>query len=672
MKRQQAEARIRQLHALIRHHDYLYYVKDGPEISDSDYDELFSELKRLETQFQDLVTSDSPTQRVGGVALDEFSKVEHAAPMLSLDSDKDQDALSRFDERVRKGLRKKDVEYVVEPKLDGTSVELVYEGGLLARASTRGDGIVGEGITENVRTIAAVPLRLRDSDRGIPSFLALRGEVIMQLEAFEQLNERLLTDGKNPFANPRNAAAGSLRQLDPQVTASRPLDIYLYDILAVEGVRVETQWEILRVLRAWGLRVNDLPRRVQSPGEIVEYHRGLMDRRDDLPYEIDGAVVKLNDLGGRNELGVTSHHPRWAFAFKFPPRKEITRVLKIVPSVGRTGVITPGAMLRPVELGGVTVSRANLHNREEVARKDIREGDLVRVQRAGDVIPQVIERVEEPDRKRKPRYQMPSHCPSCGVVLVERGPFTVCPNSFGCSAQLAGGLEHFASRDALDIDGLGEETAKLLVREGLVETLPDLFQLKPTDLEKLEGFAEKSAASLVSAIQQASRVELHRFLFALGVPEVGITVAKDLARHFGSLEGLRRASLEELEEVEGVGPKMAAQIKTFLADQRNRAILDDLLDGKIRLEEGAASGGSELSGVRFVFTGGLSRVSRRDARQLVESLGAKVTSAVSRETDYVVVGVDPGSKYEKAVELGVETLDEDQFIQLLGKQGLEV
>ena len=491
MKRFQAEARIRELHAVIRHHDYLYYVKDRPEIQDSAYDRLLAELKQLEAGFPDLVTPDSPTQRVGGVALDQFPKVDHAAPMLSLDSDQAEAALKRFDERVRKRLGVVSVDYVVEPKLDGASVELVYEDGVLARASTRGDGAIGEGITENVRTIAAVPLRLRESGLKPPGFLALRGEVIMRVHAFERLNEGLLAAGKNPFANPRNAAAGSLRQLDPQVTAARPLDIYVYEILSGEGAALGTQWDVLSALEAWGLRVNDLPCQVNSVEEIVEYHRELEGRRDDLEYEIDGVVVKLNDLTAREVLGVTSHHPRWAFAFKFAPRKEITRVLEIVPSVGRTGVITPGAILRPVELGGVTVSRANLHNREEVARKDIREGDLVRVQRAGDVIPQVVERVEEPGRKRAKRFRMPDQCPSCGSELIERGPFTICSNSYRCPAQLAGRLEHFASRDALDIDGLGEETAILLVGEGLVHQLPDLFEIVPGDLMRLEGFATK-------------------------------------------------------------------------------------------------------------------------------------------------------------------------------------
>ncbi|UCD24147.1 MAG: NAD-dependent DNA ligase LigA [Gemmatimonadota bacterium] len=670
MNRTQAEARIRELHGVIRHHDYLYYVKDRPEIQDAEYDRLFAELKQLEAQFPELVTPDSPTQRVGGVALDQFPKIEHAAPMLSLDSDQTEAALQRFDERVKKGLGTVDVRYVVEPKLDGASVELVYDNGVLVRASTRGDGTVGEGITENVRTIAAVPLRLREGRLKYPPLLALRGEVIMRIDAFEELNGRLLSAGKVPFANPRNAAAGSLRQLDPQITASRPLDVYVYDILAGEGAEASTQWQVLRALEEWGLRVNDLPRRVTSIPEILEYHQELELRRDDLEYEIDGIVVKLDDLAGRHVLGVTSHHPRWAFAFKFPPRKEITRVLKIVPSVGRTGVITPGALMRPVELGGVTVSRANLHNREEVARKDIREGDLVRVQRAGDVIPQVVERVVEAGRKRAKRFSMPERCPSCSSEVIERGPFTVCPNSYGCPAQLAGRLEHFASRDALDIDGLGEETAKLLVGEGLVHTLPDLFAIRPEDLMPLDGFAAKSAVSLVRAIDQASRVELHRFLFGLGIPEVGVTVARVLARHFRSLGALRKAAREELEAVDGVGPKMAQQIQQFFSDKRNLAILDRLVE-RVTLLEVTGDSGTGLADIKIVFTGGLESLSRREAKQLAESLGAKVTSSVSRETGYLVVGTDPGSKYDKAIELGVAVLNEQEFVRLMRDHGAE-
>ncbi len=559
MSRDKAQERIARLRAEIRHHDYLYYVKDKPEVSDEAYDKLYRELVSLEEQFPDLVTEDSPTQRVAGQPLTSFATIEHAAPMLSLESDASVDALRRFDERLRKGLGAGfPVEYMLEPKLDGASVELVYRDGALLHASTRGDGRRGEGITANIRTIASVPLRLRDGERPVPPFLALRGEVIMHSEQFDKLNEGLLAQGKEPFSNPRNAAAGALRQLDPQMTAARPLDLYAYDVLASEGLQVETQSDVLQSLRDWGMRVNDLVQRARTVDDILEYHRGLEDQRDDLGYEIDGIVIKLNDLAARESLGWTSRHPRWAFAFKFPPRKEVTRLLSILPSVGRSGVVTPVALMLPVEIGGVTVARATLHNREEVARKDVREGDRVRVQRAGDVIPQVIERIEEPDRERGPVWKMPDLCPSCGTALVERGPFTVCPNSFECPAQLAGRIVHLASRNALDIEGLGDESAKLFVSEGLVKHLQDVFDLRAEQLVSLEGFADKSANKLVENLAKAAaRAELPRLLYGLGIPEVGVTVARDLARHFGTLDALRHADEAVLQEVSGVGPRMA-------------------------------------------------------------------------------------------------------------------
>lgn len=667
MKRSEAQRRLRALRAEIRHHDYLYYVKDTPEVSDEAYDTLFRELRQLEERFPELATPDSPTQRVGGMVFDRFPPVEHAAPMLSLASDRDEAALRRFDERVRKGVGGA-VRYVLEPKLDGASVELVYEGGTLVRASTRGDGIVGEGITDNVRTIASVPLRLRD-EFALPEFLAVRGEVIMHLSDFEKLNERLMDEGKEPFANPRNAAAGALRQLDPTVTASRPLDIYVYDVLDVRGYEITSQTDALDAIRAWGLPVTTLIETADTVEEMLAYHSSLLQRRDDLDFEIDGAVIKLDEFAARRRLGATSHHPRWAYAYKFPPRREVTRVLEIVPSVGRTGVVTPVALMYPVELGGVTVSRATLHNREEVARKDIREGDRVRVQRAGDVIPQVIERIDEPDRKRGPRFRMPKACPSCGTALIERGPFTVCPNSFECPAQLAGRLEHFASREALDIEGLGEQSARLLVSTRLVRHLDDLFDLTPAQLRQLEGFADKSANNLVAAIEQSSRVPLNRFLYGLGIPEVGVTVARSLAAQFGTFEALRRAGTDDLTAVDGVGPKMAEQIAGFFASEHNRDALHRLV-GKVTLSETApVSSGETLTGVKFVFTGGLTRLSRSDAEALVASLGGRALGSVSKQTDYVVAGTDPGSKLAQAEQLGVTVLDEKGFIALLRDRG---
>jgi len=683
-----AEARVRELRDEIRRHDVLYYAQDAPAISDAAYDRLFAELRDLEERFPELVVPDSPTRRVGGAPLDSFPSVEHLAPMLSLDSDQDEAELRRFVERVHNGLAEADApepSWVVEPKLDGLSVELVYEEGRLSRASTRGDGVRGEGITANVRTIPSVPLRLREEERPSPPLLALRGEVVMRVAAFEALNERILAGGGEPFANPRNAAAGSLRQLDPRVTARRPLDLYAYDILALEGPWPETQWDVLAALRAWGFRVSDLCRRADSVERLIADHAEFMERRDTLDVEIDGMVIKLDHLGSREVLGATSRHPRWAFAYKFPPRRETTRLLGITASVGRTGVVTPVALMRPVELGGVTVSRATLHNREEVARKDVREGDLVRVQRAGDVIPQVVERVPEAGRKRARPFVMPERCPSCGTALIERGPFSVCPNAFGCPAQLVGRIGHFSSREALDIEGLGEKTADLLVREGLVRRLPDLFDLTKDQLVPLAGFADKSAANLIAALKRASRVELRRFLYGLGVPEVGVAVARDLARHFGSLAALRVAGEEALQEIDGIGPRMAEQIVGFFAEPHNAAILDALLDGRVEIEEtepaARATGASPLAetteqnpfvGRRFVLTGALEGFSRRAARERIEACGGRVTSAVSGETDFVVAGSGAGSKLARARALGVKVLDKEAFLTLLRSAGIEL
>jgi len=670
------EKRAEELRREIRRHDYLYYVANRPQISDEEYDDLFRELVELEKEHPELRTDDSPTQRVGAEPLDAFPTVQHTAPMLSLDSSREEADVRRFDQRVRDRLGEgAEVRWVMEPKLDGASVELVYEDGVLARAATRGDGRKGERITENVRTIPAVPLRLREEDRPPPSMVAVRGEVLMRLGPFEALNERLLQEGKEPFANPRNAAAGSLRQLDPRITAARPLDIFVYDILASDGLEgVDTQTQVRRALEAWGLRTPEFEVLAESADDIVAYHADLMERRDELEYEIDGVVAKLDDLAARERLGSTSRHPRWAYAFKFPPRKELTRVLRIFPSVGRTGVVTPVAMMRPVEIGGVTVSRASLHNIEQVHRLDVHEGDTVRVQRAGDVIPQVVEVVEKGTGKREEPFELPETCPSCGTELVRRGPYTVCPNSFECPAQLAGRLVHFGSRDALDIEGLGEETAKLLVSEELVRELPDLFELEPGPLEALEGFAEKSATNLVEAIGKAAKTELRRFLYGLGIPEVGTAVARDLAEHFRSFEKIRDASEEELEEVEGIGPKMTEGIRAFFEESHNRHILDRLLDGRVTLIEpvAPAEGGRPLEGLTFVFTGGLERFSRPQAKELVEANGARATSSVSGETDYVVVGEDPGSKLDQARERGVNTLDEDAFLALLAEKGVEI
>src|ERR1700681_1416434 len=678
MNRKQAEARIAKLQTAIRHHDYLYYVEERPEVSDAEYDKQYRELVALEEQFPDLVSEDSPTQRVAGKPLDSLPTVEHAAPMLSLESDQDEGVLRRFDERLRKGLGPDvPVEFGLDPKFDRLSVELVYQDGALLQASTRGDGRKGEGITANVRTITSVPLRLREGRHPIPKFLAVRGEIIMLAQVFDKLNERLISEGKEPFANPRNAAAGSVRQLDPQMTASRPLHLYVYDILASDEIPgIDSQWEVLASLRAWGLKVNERIRKGTTLEDIIAYHAETEAQRDNLGYEIDGVVIKLNDLAARQKVGWTARHPRWAFAYKFPPRKEITRILSILPCVGRTGVVTPVAIMLPVELGGVTVARATLHNREEVARKDVREGDRVRVQRAGDVIPQVIERIEEPDRERGPEWRMPANCPSCGTPLLERGPFTVCPNSFECPAQLAGRIVHFASRDALDIEGLGDETAKLFVAKELVRQLPDLFDLQPEQLMELEGFAQKSATNLVNALKKAAHVEHARFLYGLGIPEVGVAVARDLSRYFGTFAGLRAADEAALQEVSGVGPRMAEQITAFFREPHNAEVLDALLK-KTDLIETEPSARTPapvlpLAGQKWVFTGGLTHLTRRDAQEKIESLGARATGSVSKSTTVVVVGEDAGSKADDAQKLGIKTMNEDELLAFLRGNGIEV
>ena len=673
LSREEAAVEIARLRASVDRHDRLYYVEAAPEIADSAYDALFRRLQALEAAHPSLASRDSPTQRVGADPLESLPNVEHVVAMLSLDSAHDLGAVRRFDERLRKALGQEEgeeIRYVLEPKLDGASLELVYVDGVLDRAVTRGNGRVGEGVTENVRTIPSVPLRLREDALPAPALLSVRGEAIMYLGDFENLNQRRIEAGEPPYQNPRNATSGALRQLDSRVTAKRPLTVLAYDVMAVKGASFATDSEGLAALEAWGLRTPERIRVVGSVDEVAEYHRAFEAGRESLDYEIDGVVVKLDALDPRERLGSTSHHPRWAIAYKFEPRKEVTRIDRIFVSVGRTGVLTPVALLRPVEVGGVTVSRASLHNREELERKDVREGDLVRVQRAGDVIPQVVERIEEEGRLREERFSMPSACPSCGTGPVEKGPFTVCPNHFACRAQLKGRITHFGSRNALDIEGLGAETAALLVNQGLVKELADLFDLAEEDLVPLEGFAELSAGNLVRAIAERRTVDLSRFLVGLGIPEVGVSVAADLAAHFRSVDAVRDASLEEMEAIHGVGPKMSAAIRGFLDEPRVSEALDRLMARGIEpaaptvptpVEGQSAGGESDWAGKRVVLTGVLETFTRNDVKGILQRLGARVTGSVSARTDFVVAGADPGSKLARARELGVEVLDEAEL-----------
>jgi len=668
-------ARVAALRREIAHHDHRYHVLDAPEIADEAFDALMNELRGLEAAHPELATPDSPTQRVGGSALEALETVAHVAPMLSLDSSADEAAFRQFDARLRKALGDEAVRYSLEPKLDGLSIELVYEDGRLARAVTRGDGRRGEVVTANVRTIGSLPLRLPGGDPAVPPLLAVRGEVFLPLDAFDDVNEALLAEGKSPFANPRNAAAGTIRQLDPGLAASRPLALYTYDLLEPETGETRAPFashgQVLEALRAWGLPVNPEHGWATGPDEVWAHFDELATRRDELSYEIDGLVVKLDDLRGRRLLGSTAHHPRWAYAIKFPPRKEVSQVLRIVVSVGRTGAVTPVALLRPVSIGGVTVSRANLHNREDIERKDIREGDTVRVERAGDVIPQVVERVDSPGTRADP-FRMPARCPSCDTPLEPRGPYTVCPNAFECPAQLTGRLVHFASRRGLDIDGLGERTARQLVERGLVRHLPDLFELEQAALEELDGFAEVSAAKLWRALQEARRTELPRLLYGLGIPEVGAAVAQSLASRFGTLASLRAADPAALEAIDGIGPVMAEAIHGFLHEPRNAAVLD-ALDARIETEpiDVVEEAPQPLQGSTLVFTGALERFTREQAEALVQRLGGKAAGSVSKRTTVVVAGRDAGSKLRKAQELGLEVLDEEGFLAFLEDHGAD-
>lgn len=679
---QEREQELEALRRELRHHDHLYYVEGAPEISDAAYDALYRRLQALEARYPELVTPDSPTQRVGAEPRSDLPTVTHRAPMLSLDSSQDPDDVRRFDERIRKGVDGHEVVYLLEPKLDGVSIELVYEEGILVQAVTRGNGREGEAVTENVRTIGSVPLRLRDEERPVPPMLSVRGEVLMRLSAFEALNEALLEQGSEPFANPRNATSGALRQLDSSITAARPLECLAYDILAVEGEVFRSDRASVEALRAWGLAVPERIETARTVEEILAYHAAYDRDRDALDYEIDGVVIKLDSLDDRADLGSTSRHPRWAMAFKFQPRKEVTRIERIAVQVGRTGVLTPVALLRPVEVGGVTVSRATLHNREELERKDVREGDRVRIQRAGDVIPQVVEVVppevapegasgEVPVASRAEPFRMPTHCPNCGTPVEERGPFTLCPNRFGCSAQLKGRIVHFASRQGLDIEGLGDETASLLVDRELVRELADLFELTSEVLLPLPLFAEKKAENLVAGIQARRRTELRRFLFGLGIPEVGASVARDLATHFRSLDALQAAGREELEAVHGIGPRMSEAITGFFGDPANAAVVDALATRMEALTVPDREGeGGPLAGMTIVFTGTLESMSRGAAKKLVEKAGARSPSSVSGETDLVVAGPGAGSKRARAEALGVEVMDEAGFLALLEEKGI--
>lgn len=668
---EQVADRVQELREQIHYHNYRYYILDDPVISDAEFDRLMQELLRLEEEYPELVTPDSPTQRVGAEPLEKFESVPHRIPMLSLENAFSEAETREFDERLKRFLKTtEEFDYVVEPKMDGCAVELVYENGRLTVGSTRGDGYRGENVTQNLKTIHTIPLHLLTQEEPAPELLEVRGEVYMDIEAFKELNEERLARGEPSFANPRNAAAGSLRQLDPKITAFRPLFIYCYGVGEVTGRRFETQWEILQTFQKWGLRVNPLIEQCRGIEPAIAFHHRLEHRRHGLPYETDGMVIKVDSLTLQERLGTKTRSPRWALAYKFAATQATTRVRDIEVNVGRTGAVTPMAVMHPVEVGGVTVSRATLHNEDEVARKDVRVGDMVLIQRAGDVIPEVVKVILDERPKGAKPFKMPSRCPVCDTPLV-RPPgeaVTRCPNP-DCQGALRRSILHFASKGGMDIDGLGEKIIDQLLEEGLIKKVSDLYRLTEDDLIPLERFAEKSAANLVSAIQKSKKVPLARFINALGIRYVGEATAQLLAQHFGSIEKLAQTEEEDLLQIEGIGPQVAQGILEYFQNDKNQKLLRELKKLGVEALSPEKPPETPLAGRTFVFTGGLEHLSREEAKALVTARGGKVSSSVSAKTDYVVVGAEPGSKYARAKELGVTILDEAAFRDMIKRSG---
>ncbi len=666
MDKEQAHKQIEQLREEIRDHNYRYYVLDEPSISDAEYDRMFRRLEELEAESPDLITADSPTQRVGAPPREELGTVTHRSPMLSLQSVYSEEEMRHFVETVVAEVGE-DMTFVAEPKYDGLAVSLTYEDGSLTVATTRGDGATGEDITDNVRAIGAVPLKLMSGEgTPLPEVVDVRGEIYIPLAAFREMNRRREAEGEPAFSNPRNAAAGSVRQLDSNITASRPLDIYVYGVGAVSGHEFSSEGEVLAMLTRWGFRVDERNALCRGAAECLDFYRRLAQQREQLPYEIDGVVFKVNELAVQEQMGTRTRNPRWAVAYKFPAYRETTRINDIIVSVGRMGALTPVALLEPVEIGGATVQRASLHNQDEIDRKDIRIGDAVIIERAGDVIPYVVKAISGQRTGDERKFRLPDACPVCGtgVLRAEDEPVVHCPN-IDCSAQLQGRIAHFASRRAMDIEGLGEKIVAQLVESGLVEHLPDIYDLTALQLASLERMAEKSAQNLLDALEASKQITLARFLYSLSIAHVGEYVARLLAEHFGTLPAIEQASCDELVAVEGIGPEIADSVLNFFGEERNRQIIGDLIDRGIQIEQQEIVADT-LMGQTFVFTGTLDGLSREEASEQVERRGGRVTSSVSSRTDYVVIGEEPGSKYQQAQELDITTIGEEEFQELLG------
>lgn len=659
----QARERAAQLREELHRHNYLYYIENQPEISDSEYDRLLRELIQIEESYPDLRAPDSPTQRVGAEPQKGFRKVPHQTPMLSLANAFDEEEMRAFYRRISNILDTEEIDFVTELKIDGVAVRLTYEKGVFTEGATRGNGMIGEEITANLRTIQTVPLRLRGN--GIPSVLEVRGEAFLPLSAFDSLNRERVQNGESPFTNPRNAAAGALRQLDPRVTSSRPLAFVAYSVGFLQGKPLKTQWETLEQLRNWGFPTNPESRHHPDFDSVLVSCRQWENDRNTLDYEIDGVVVKVNRFDYQEELGTVSRDPRWAIAFKFPGQVATTRLLKIAINVGRTGALNPYAILEPVQVGGVTIRNATLHNQDDIQRKDIREGDMVVVKRAGDVIPQVVGPVREKRTGEEKIFYYPNHCPECGApVLHEEGnPLAYCTNK-QCPAQRLEALNHFVSRGALDIHGLGPQTLEKMVDLGLVKSPADLYDLDESDVALLPGFQEKSIRNLLESIEHSRRRPLARVLFSLGIRHVGERVAELLADHFTSMERIASASVDEIAEVSGIGPEIAQSIRAFFDNPENQQLVERLVAAGLQMEkEPPETSDESLAGLTFVITGVLPSMSRKEATDLIKAKGGKVTSSVSSNTDFLLVGENPGSKFNKAQSLEIPVLTEEEFLQ---------
>jgi DNA ligase (NAD+) len=670
MAPREAEKRAALLSREIEYHNYRYYVLDDPEISDAAYDALLKELEGLEQAYPELKTPNSPTQRVGSAPLEAFGQVPHTIPMLSLANAMEEEAVIEFDQRVKRFLKTDaDITYVAEPKLDGVAVELIYERGELAAGSTRGDGFTGEDVTKKLRTIKTIPLHLIERKMASPERLEVRGEVYMELADFKALNKRQERLGEPLFANPRNAAAGSLRQLDSAVTAQRPLKIFCYGVGEVRGRTFESQWEVLQTLPEWGLRTNPLVRRCKHIQEAVVYYKEINAEREGQLYEMDGVVVKVDSFALQRRLGEVSRSPRWAVAYKFPAKEATTRIIKIEPQVGRTGALTPVALMEPVRIGGVEVKRATLHNQDEIAKKDIRIGDTVVVRRAGDVIPEVVKVITSKRTGNERRFVMPKRCPVCDSDVV-RLPGEAAHRCVGisCAAQLKGRIRHFASKRAMDIDGLGVKLIDQLVDKGMVKDVADLYDLTRDDLASLERMAAKSAENLIKALEKSKHPTLARFLYALGMRHVGEHIAQVLGRELPALDRFHKISAEELEGIPGIGPEVAQSVYGFFHDKKNREVIKRLQKAGVEIATPGAKRASPLQGKTFLFTGALEGMSRDEAKDLVQELGGEVATSAGRGVDYVVAGKEPGSKYAKAKELGLFIIDEEEFKRLVGRE----